>query len=343
MAQDLLQEGIAAFQAGDRDRARELFLQVTQSEPTNEKAWYYLAVSESDTALRQTYLERVLLINPNNARAKEVLERLKARQTEPAPEPTPTAVPSRPPSSPRIRPISPEAASHSRSPATGGGFALPFTIPGAPARITFDELAQDGIALLRGAFRTFSRTPGIFAAEVNRANWWRFWLLVGTAAVVTALVVLATVLILILRFMGIVSPLLIVLTPLLAIPIIVAMLLGGVYASYRWAAMHGGSASLVRHAYGVALRWMPIVLAQAAFALILTLLDVRADMTTILMLLYALIMVGDGFETLYLFRENNQRWITAGIMILTAVLIGIVIRLVLLGVIPAGIVPFVIG
>jgi hypothetical protein len=342
MTQDLLQEGITAFQAGDRDRARELFLQVTQSEPNNEKAWYYLAVSESDAALRQTYLERVLLINPENVRAKEVLERLKARQTEPTVAPEPSVAPPRPASSPRIRPISPEAASHSRS-SSGGGFALPFAIPGAPARVTFDELAQEGVALLRAAFRTFSRTPGVFAAEVNRANWWRFWLLVGTAAIVTSLIIMATLFILTLRFLGVISPLLIVLTPLLAIPIVVAMLLGGIYASHRWAATHGGGASLVRHAYGVALRWMPIVLAQAAIALVLTLLDVRADMTTILMLLYALIMIGDGFESLYLFRENNQRWISAGIMILTAVLIGIVLRLVLLGVIPAGIVPFVVG
>ena len=52
--EDLLQEGIAAFQAGDRAKAHELLSEVVKVDPENEQAWYYLAASESDPDAAQT-------------------------------------------------------------------------------------------------------------------------------------------------------------------------------------------------------------------------------------------------------------------------------------------------
>ena len=69
MGQDLLQEGITAFQAGNRTKARELFTLVVEIDSNNERAWYYLAVLESDSTLRREYLERVVSINPQNQKA----------------------------------------------------------------------------------------------------------------------------------------------------------------------------------------------------------------------------------------------------------------------------------
>src|SRR5215813_12450502 len=78
--EDLLQEGIAAFQAGDRTKARELLLEVVKLDPENEQAWYYLAASESNPTLRKQYLQTVLEINPGNAKAREVLDRIQSRE-----------------------------------------------------------------------------------------------------------------------------------------------------------------------------------------------------------------------------------------------------------------------
>src|SRR5436190_3081679 len=90
--EDLLQEGIAAFQAGDRPQARELLLEVIKVDPENEQAWYYLAACETDPAKRKQYLEQVLEINPMNTKAREVLDRIKSRES--VSTDTPMAVPS---------------------------------------------------------------------------------------------------------------------------------------------------------------------------------------------------------------------------------------------------------
>jgi CheY-like chemotaxis protein len=67
----MLRVGIKAAQDGNRAEAKVLLLQVAETEPKNEEAWMHLAsVSEYPEELL-SYLEHVLEINPNNARASE--------------------------------------------------------------------------------------------------------------------------------------------------------------------------------------------------------------------------------------------------------------------------------
>ncbi|MGI8789239.1 MAG: response regulator [Pyrinomonadaceae bacterium] len=67
----LLQAGIKAAQAGNRAEARILLLQVTEAEPENENAWLWMAsISEYPEELL-VFLNNVLAVNPNNARALE--------------------------------------------------------------------------------------------------------------------------------------------------------------------------------------------------------------------------------------------------------------------------------
>jgi hypothetical protein len=74
--EDLLLEGIKAARAGDKETARELLQEVIEKDQYNEKAWFWLAsVVETDEE-RRTCLGNVVLINPNNQRAQELLERL---------------------------------------------------------------------------------------------------------------------------------------------------------------------------------------------------------------------------------------------------------------------------
>lgn len=78
----LLREGVEAARAGDRATARDRFEQVTELDESNEQAWFWLAsVVESDEEKR-VCLENVLHINPDNERARQILDRLEARQRE---------------------------------------------------------------------------------------------------------------------------------------------------------------------------------------------------------------------------------------------------------------------
>ena len=74
----LLKSGIKAAQAGNRNEARQLLVQVTESEPKNETAWLWMAsISEYPEELI-IFLNNVLSINPNNTRALEWMEATKS-------------------------------------------------------------------------------------------------------------------------------------------------------------------------------------------------------------------------------------------------------------------------
>lgn len=74
--QDKLKQGIAAAQRGDKTAARRLLQQVLSEDRDNELAWIWMASVVDSVDERRACLERVLKINPNNARAKEALRRL---------------------------------------------------------------------------------------------------------------------------------------------------------------------------------------------------------------------------------------------------------------------------
>lgn len=67
----LLTQGITAAKAGDRTLARNLLLNVVETEPSNADAWLWLAsISEYPEELLG-FLDNVLQIDPDNARARE--------------------------------------------------------------------------------------------------------------------------------------------------------------------------------------------------------------------------------------------------------------------------------
>lgn len=70
-ARDTLNEGVKAAQAGDRRRARTMLLRAVELDPRSESGWLWLAsISEFPEELL-AFLENVLEINPENARALE--------------------------------------------------------------------------------------------------------------------------------------------------------------------------------------------------------------------------------------------------------------------------------
>jgi len=86
---DNLQNGIAAFKAGKRDEARKLFIAAMKETPNDENVWGCLyQVSNNDNERIQA-LKKVVAINPQNGKAKELLDKLLAPPPEQSPPQTP--------------------------------------------------------------------------------------------------------------------------------------------------------------------------------------------------------------------------------------------------------------
>jgi hypothetical protein len=70
----LLKEGQAAARSGDMAAARTLLTQVVERDPHNEKAWMWLSGVVVEPEEQQICLENVLVINPQNTKARKGLE-----------------------------------------------------------------------------------------------------------------------------------------------------------------------------------------------------------------------------------------------------------------------------
>ena len=76
---DLIREATAAARANDKPRVRELLLQATALDPTNESAWQWLADVADSPLEAAGALERVLAINPGNQRAKAAFKKVRLK------------------------------------------------------------------------------------------------------------------------------------------------------------------------------------------------------------------------------------------------------------------------
>jgi hypothetical protein len=72
----LLQQGIDAARAGDKATARTLLEQVVAQDQYSEKGWFWLAAVVESVEEKRVCLGNVVVINPNNQRAKRLLEQL---------------------------------------------------------------------------------------------------------------------------------------------------------------------------------------------------------------------------------------------------------------------------
>ena len=337
--EEQLQEGIAAFQAGDRAKAHELLSAVVKVDPENEQAWYYLAASESNPTLRKQFLEQVLEINPGNAKAREVLERIKAREGD-AEEAEAMPAP-RSSSGARLRSLDPAMDVPGAVEDEPGSFKIPFRIPGAPERTTWERLARDGVGLLRTGFDAVLRKPGIYEEEVSRSTWWRFWLIAGASAIGSAILSIFNALFLQVRFStSLFNIVAVLLTPFFFVVIALVTLFVGCYVSHRWARSQGGNGSLLSHAYTVALVFAPVSLLNGAISFAFNLFGIPTAPFTLLISLWALVVIADGFDRLHVFTDPNQKWITAIIMLLAQFVATLILGLLLSSLIVRGALPF---
>ena len=80
MSHNLLKQGITTIKAGNKERGKQLLLQVLESDRDNELAWLWLSVCLDEPHLKQRCFEEVLRINPDNEKAKDALRRLVAKE-----------------------------------------------------------------------------------------------------------------------------------------------------------------------------------------------------------------------------------------------------------------------
>ncbi len=74
-----LQMGITAAKQGNKEGARVLLKQVIQTDPKNDRAWFWMAYVAQTSAQRRQYLENALKANPNNQAAAKALKKMASR------------------------------------------------------------------------------------------------------------------------------------------------------------------------------------------------------------------------------------------------------------------------
>ncbi|MDZ4769306.1 MAG: hypothetical protein SGJ24_09275 [Chloroflexota bacterium] len=343
---DLLQRGITAFQAGDRDNARKLLSEFVLSAPDNEQGWYFLAAVENDPAMRKAHLERVLVLNPSNAKAREVLERIKAREVEvnPVASASPAAASAPKSTRPKIYTLDPNDAAREGAASAGEGIRLPFRIPGAPQTIAPAEVVSAGWTLLKEGWQALLRRPGTYEFQVDSATWWRFWLVVVSGALISSALSLLLALLFVLQsdatLFSFVS---ILLTPLLTIPITVGALFAGIYAAHHYARSKGWNAPLVRHAMAAGIVWAPTVVFSSVLTFILSLLGLGGGLSGVFMLVLAGYIMGEGYGRLYVISEPRDKYAVPAITLLTMLVVIVIISVLLSGLIIGRALPFAIG
>lgn len=74
--EQLLHEGMAAARAGDKETARTKLRELVALDQYNEKGWFWLASVAESIEERRVCLGNVVVINPDNEKAKQMLEQI---------------------------------------------------------------------------------------------------------------------------------------------------------------------------------------------------------------------------------------------------------------------------
>src|SRR5258705_9863683 len=93
----LVQEGMAAIKAGQRDDAKRALMKAVELDEQSEQGWLWLSACVDSPDEQQICLENVLAINPSNDKARKGLNVILQSAGKP-----PTTAPSAPPAPPAI-------------------------------------------------------------------------------------------------------------------------------------------------------------------------------------------------------------------------------------------------
>lgn len=265
--QELIRQGIAALESGDKTRARKLLTQAVKVNAQNETAWYYLAKAQISPEKRRECLERVLKIDPDHLEAKRELDAIPVaapRVERETIEPDFEVLKGGESPSPKPRRAIPVVQS--------GGVRVPRGIPDAPDRISLNYVtdfvqaaAMDGVAVVTG--KPTSDTD---------ATWWKIIFTVAMVGFITGLANVAAYLINYLRFPFSFNLLQVLFSPFFVAFMALVAVGAGTFISH-WYATHyqGGRATLLEHTHPLVNVWTPASIVLAALGLLERLLLTR--------------------------------------------------------------------
>lgn len=320
---NLIQEGIAAYEAGDIDKARDLLAAGLQDNPHSEIGWLTLAKTQTDRAARRASLERVLEINPDNIEASAML--VMAGQT--ASGEATDALDDAPSLGELMRAASPDEPS----------LTLPPGLPGAPERVSvrylrefYEQIATESVDLLSNKAVT---------VDTTRQTWWHVLLLTLTGGFLTGVLIVLRDILINIRALNLIS---VVTIPFLTTLTLAVGVAAGCYLSHWFlTTQRGGKLPLFNHSAALVMIWFPFTILNLAVIAMEPLLQGRA--LTLAMLLrgdfalrggwlvatlmgmilvgYALYLMHRQLSSLYMNVDSNSLWAAAAIMLAVTALV----------------------
>ncbi len=352
---NLIEQGISAIQANDKIAAVDVLEQAVTEDPNNAKAWYLLAGAYTDLDKRRYALETVLDIDPDHEQAKTQLASLSSAPDD-APEYADfevieTQAVTDDSSGYDAQTIREEEAmfddvQSSSNPTQSTSSNLPVNIPGQPEVVTPQNVIELFVAIVKNGISILQRKPGVYAAEVQNANWWRFWVFLVGVTLVTATTSTISSLIIQGQVASQVGetelatsfpPLFTVFfTFIIAIPVGIAVTYAGLYASHRFAAGNrNGQGSLVTHAYAIMLPVTTASLIASVINFVFTLLPLGGlvSLVTFAISIYGWYIAHGGIRMVHKIESNSAVWtlvVFVFVQIIAAIVLGLVLSPILL-------------
>lgn len=320
---ELVAQGIAAFETGDATTARKLLTQAVKLDASNAQAWWYLSKVQTDDEKRLQCLRRVVKLDPTHSEANAALDSLTRRlEAEMSREEY------------VLRDEAKQAVPTASSKAGGFSVPLPTGIDGAPLRLSVNDVVTFAKDKMTESLK-LTQKPDT-AIDQSRASWWQIVFMAVLVGLVTALVQLIGTAIISFRLLTILSP---ILVPLYAIVFALVGVGAACFVSHWYITkVRGGQASLLQHSYPLTVIWaaasiinlVPIIIAAFTDGNVISLrqwltfglfsnmtgLSFVLSLVSLGLALGAAFLMVKQLGKLYTGINNTQLWVTALIYLL---------------------------
>lgn len=290
--QDMLEQGLAALKAGDKNTAQTMLREVVKLNPRLIEAWMGLAQTTTDPVRQRTCYENVLKIDPDHNAARAALATLSAQDVPASSEGDAANTPSVESLRPKVTPV-----------ASSASFKPPQNIPGAPSQFSLDDLL-DSMKKLMASLRGTAGQAGDEAALP--ITWWNVVMLVVVAGALTGFIsVVASILYALIKGYGFnFGTVFALITFTILTPLEMGAGLAGASVMSRWFLQWRGKAegTLLEHTMAIARPWFGATIGIAAVGLIGSILGSPPSVSTLESVLryFSLTVSDSGFVVLIL-------------------------------------------
>lgn len=237
---ELVAQGITAYEAGDATTARRLLTQAVKQDASSVQAWWYLSKVQTEDEKRLQCLRRVVKLDPSHSEAAAALDRLTQKlEAEMS----------------REEYVLRDQAKQAVPTAAGnaGGFSVPLPpgIEGAPLRLSLNDtvaFVKDKTAESLAVVQK-SNT----AIDQSRASWWQIVFMAFLVGLVTGIIQVIGTAIISFRLLTVFSP---ILVPLYTILFALVGVGAACFMSHWYITkVRGGQATLLHHSYPLTVIW----------------------------------------------------------------------------------------